>query len=405
MPSFRMAAIVAAIAFSLGASACSGGASPSGKTIKIGIDLPLSGADASVGRSTLNGMLLAIDQASKKSLPGGFALQAEQLDDAVQGVHSPQQGVANVRTFVSDPSVLAVLGPYNSNVAAAQIPITNEAGLAQISPSTVSDGLTVGPDAATLRRSNPSQNAFFRVCTTDARQGAAAAAFALKLGLRTAYIIDDNETYGLDLADVFERDYQKLGGTVLGHDHIAKNTQDFKSLLTEIAGRKPQLVFYGGTTSTGAGLIRQQMFDVGMSNVPFMGGDGIPDLATVAGARADGSYYTVAAPNAEKLPSAQAFVKAYEAAYHEPVGPYSANAYAAAQVAIAAIARAIAENGNKLPSRAQVLAAVAKTHDLATPIGTIGFDANGDVTEPVLSLYAIKGGKSVFIDQINLKAE
>lgn len=400
----RFAASLAALTLCLGFAACSGSGAPSGNTIKIGIDLPLSGADASVGRSTLNGMLLAIDAASKKGLPGGFTLEAVQLDDAVQGVHSPQQGVANVRTFVSDPNVLAVLGPYNSNVAAAEIPITNAAGLAQISPSTVSDGLTIGPDAEKLRRANPARNAFFRVCTTDARQGAAAAAFARKLGLKNAYIIDDNETYGLDLADVFEQDYQKLGGTVLGHDHIAKDTQDFKSLLTKIAAKKPDLIFYGGTTSTGAGLIRQQMFDVGLGGVAFMGGDGIPDIASVAGARANGTFYTVAAPNAEKLPSAQAFVKDYQAAYHESVGPYSANAYAAAAVAIAAISRAIVENGNKLPDRAQVLAAVAKTDDLSTPIGKVGFDANGDVKEPVLSLYAIKDGKSIFVDQINLTA-
>lgn len=107
----------------------------------------------------------------------------------------------------------------------------------------------------------------------------------------------------------------------------------------------------------------------------------------------------------KNYPSAQSFVKSYEAAYHAPVGPYSANAYAAAQVAIAAIARAIAENGNKMPTRAQVLAAVAKTRGLSTPIGKIGFDANGDVTEPVLSLYAIKDGKSVFVDQINVKTK
>lgn len=402
----RITASIATFGLYLSFAACSGGSGTSGNTIKIGIDLPLSGADASVGRSTLNGILLAIDQTkTSHRLPGGFTLEAVQLDDAVQGVHSPQQGVANVRTFVSDPSVLAVLGPYNSNVAAAEIPITNEAGLAQISPSTVSDGLTIGPDAAKLRRANPAQNAFFRVCTTDARQGAAGAAFALKLGLKSAYIIDDNETYGLDLANVFEQDYQRLGGTVLGHDHIAKDTQDFKALLTKIAAKKPDVVFYGGTTSTGAGLIRQQMFDVGMGGVTFMGGDGIPDLATVAGTRANGTFYTVAAPNAEKLPSAQSFVKAYEAAYHAPVGPYSANAYAAAEVAIAAIARAIAANGNKMPTRAQVLAAVAKTRDLSTPIGKIGFDANGDVTEPVLSLYAIKDGKSVFVDQINVKTK
>jgi branched-chain amino acid transport system substrate-binding protein len=402
----RTAATTAAFIFALSFAACSGGGgTPSGNTIKIGIDLPLSGTDASVGRSTLNGMLLAIDQANAKGLPGGFKLEADQLDDAVQGVHSPQQGVANVRTFVSDPNVLAVLGPYNSNVAAAQIPITNEAGLAQISPSAVSDGLTIGDDAAKLRRANPQQNAFFRVCTTDARQGAAAAAFALKLGLKSAYIIDDNETYGLDLANVFEADYQKAGGTVLGHDHIAKNTQDFKSLLTKIAGRKPALVFYGGTTSTGAGLVRQQMFDTGLGSVPFMGGDGIPDIGTVAGARADGTYYTVAAPNADKLPSAQAFIKQYRAAYHEPVGPYSANAYAAATVAIAAIAKAIALAGNKMPDRAAVLAQVAKTDNLSTPIGKISFDANGDVKEPVISLYAIKGGTSVFLDQIDVKGQ
>jgi branched-chain amino acid transport system substrate-binding protein len=398
----RLAACIAAFGFALSLAACSGGSEPSGNTIKIGIDLPLSGADASVGRSTLNGMLLAIDQANAKGLVGGFKLQGVQLDDAVQGVHSPQQGVANVRTFVSDPNVLAVLGPYNSNVAAAEIPITNEAGLAQISPSAVSDGLTTGPDAAKLRRNNPNQNAFFRVCTTDARQGAAAADFALHLGLKTVYIIDDNETYGLDLANVFEAEYAKRGGVVLGHDHIAKNTQDFKSLLTEIAGKNPALVFYGGTTSTGAGLIRQQMFDVGLGKVPFMGGDGIPDIGTVAGARADGTYYTVAAPNAEKLPSAQAFIKAYVAKYHQPVGPYSANAYAAAEVAIAAISQAITDNANKMPTRAQVLALVAKTYDLQTPIGKITFDANGDVKQPVLSLYAIRNGKSVFIDQLNL---
>lgn len=399
----RPAAWVAVLTLLLGFTACSGASGPSGKTIKIGIDLPLSGADASVGRSTLKGMLLAIDQADKKGLPGGFKLEPVPLDDAVQGVHSPQQGVANVRTFVADPNVLAVLGPYNSNVAAAEIPVTNAAGLAQISPSTVSDGLTIGPDAEKLRRSNPAQNAFFRVCTTDARQGAAAAAFARKLGLRNAYVIDDNETYGLDLADVFERDYQRLGGMVLGHDHIAEGTQDFKSLLTKIAAKAPDLVFYGGTTSTGAGLIRQQMFDVGLGGVAFMGGDGIPDIATVAGARADGTYYTVAAPNVEKLASAQTFIKDYEAAYHAPVGPYSANAYAAAQVAIAAIARSIAEAGNAMPDRARVLAAVAKTDGLATPIGKLGFDANGDVKEPVISLYTINSGKAVFIDQINVR--
>ena len=185
----------------------------------------------------------------------------------------------------------------------------------------------------------------------------------------------------------------------MGHDHIDKGTQDFKALLTKIAATKPDLIFYGGTTSTGAGLIRQQMFDVGLGNTAFMGGDGIPDIATVAGPRADGTYYTVAAPNADKLLSAKQFVRDYEARFHEPIGPYSANAYAATQVAIAAIAAATKENGGKVPTRAQVLDQIAKTNALPTPIGPVGFDAGGDVLEPVVSLYTIKNGKPVFINQ------
>jgi len=388
-------------------AACSGGGNGAGtgKTIKIGVDMPVSGADASIGVTTQNGAVLAIEQAEKKGLPGGFHLQADTLDDAVQGVHSPQQGASNTRTFISDDAVLGMIGPFNSNVAKAEIPLTNEAGLVQISPSNTNDGLTKGPDAASLRRSNPAVNSYFRVCTIDSRQGAAGAQFARKLNFSKAYILDDDETYGLGLANVFESDFKKFGGTVLGHDHITKNQQDFKALLTKVAATHPDVVFFGGTTSNGGGLIRKQMFDAGMNNVAFMGGDGIsdPEFLTVAGTTADGSYYTVAAPDAEKLPSAQQFVKEYQARWNGPVGPYSASAYAGAQVLIAAIVKAIKQSGNKMPTRAEVLRGVAATNGLATPIGTIGFDKDGDSTSPVLSLWTIRNGKANFVSQLNLK--
>ncbi|MHB8461884.1 MAG: ABC transporter substrate-binding protein, partial [Vulcanimicrobiaceae bacterium] len=193
-----------------GTSSQSGSSSTSaGKIITLGVDLPLSGADASVGVSTLNGVKLAVEQANKAGLPGGFTFTINAIDDAVQGVHSPQQGASNMRTFVSDPTVLAVIGPYNSNVAQAQIPISNAAPLLQIGPSVVSDGLTIGDAARALRRTNPNTISFFRVCTTDAHQGSAAASFALKLGWKRAYIVDVNETYGLDLANVFDHDFAK----------------------------------------------------------------------------------------------------------------------------------------------------------------------------------------------------
>ena len=402
---FRFKAVLCAtLAVLLGA--CSGTTSSQSArpVVKIGIDLPTSGGDASVGLSTQQGALLAVKQA-RKSFPAGFTLEAYPLDDAVAGVHDPQQGAANVRSFAGDDAVLAVVGPYNSNVAAAEIPVTNAATLAQIGPSVVSEGLTIGDAAKALRRANPNTNTFFRVCTTDSRQGSALAQFGRKLGYKNVYIIDDNETYGLDLANRFEADFKQLGGTVLGHDHIAKNTQDFKALLIKVAATEPDVIFYGGVTSTGGGLIRKQMSGVGMAGTPFLGGDGIADLATVAGLLSDGAYYTLAAPNALKLPSARAFVKAYEARYRAPIGPYSANAFAATQVAVSGIERAFKKNGNKLPTRAQVVAAIASSPDVATPIGPIAFDKNGDVKNPVLSLYGFKNGRPYFIDQLNLKTK
>ena len=50
-----------------------------------------------------------------------------------------------------------------------------------------------------------------------------------------------------------------------------------------------------------------------------------------------------------------------------------------------------------------MLKAVAATKDFASPIGQVGFDANGDTTAPILSIYKISGGKAQFLDQLNLK--
>lgn len=370
--------------------------------IKIGIDLPLSGADTTNGIPTRNGAVLAIEQANAKGLPGGFKLVAADLDDAVQGTHNPGQGAQNVKTFISDPAVLAMIGPFNSNVATAEIPLTSDAGLAQISPSNTNPGLTKGPDAKKYRPKGV--NAYFRVCTTDDKQGGAGAAFARKLGYKTVFVIDDNETYGKGLADIFDADFRKDGGTVLGHEHITKGQQDFKALLTKVASLKPDVVFFGGNTSTGGGLLRKQMADVGMSDVPYLGGDGISDaeFLTVAGKMANKTYYTVASVNALKLASAKTFIAAYKKRWNTEPGAYSANAYSAALIEIAAIIKAIKSNGNKMPSRAEVLANVAATKNFPTPIGKTGFDAAGDTTNAILSVYEIRNGKTEFVNQLHL---
>ena len=141
---------------------------------------------------------------------------------------------------------------------------------------------------------------------------------------------------------------------MLGHEHLTRGQQDFKALLTKVHGFDPDIVFFGGTTSSGGGLLRRQMGDVGMDNVPFVGGDGIADeeFVTTAGPMANDTYFTVAAPDVATVPRAKDFRAAYEARWKAPAGPYSANAYTAADVLIAAIGKAIgAANGKTADPR------------------------------------------------------
>jgi branched-chain amino acid transport system substrate-binding protein len=404
-PAAFAAALVAALGIILSSSLGMPVPAAAANTVKIGVDLPVSGADATNGIPTRNGVILAVEQANAKPLPGGLKFEVSSLDDAVQGVHDPAQGAQNVKTFIADSAVLGMVGPFNSNVAKAEIPLTNDAGLVQISPSNTNTGLTKGDDAKKLRTSHPDVNTYFRVCTTDDRQGAAGATFARKLNLKKAFLIDDNETYGKGLADVFETEFKKQGGAVLGHEHITKGQQDFKALLTKIHSAGPDMIFFGGTTASGGGLVRKQMADVGMRDIKYVGGDGISDEEYVkeTGDMANNSYYTVAAPETSKLASAKAFIAAYKKRFGSNPGPYSANAYAAAQVIIGAVLKGVKDGNGKVPTRLEVRQNVASTRNLDTPIGKIGFDNNGDTTAPILSFYSIKNGKAQFVNQINLK--
>jgi len=380
-----------------------GGGTFSGDTIKIGVDLPTSGADASDGVPTRNGAELAISQANDKggvTIAGKtYKLEMYALDDAVNGVHNPDQGVKNVQQFIADPAVLAMVGPFNSNVAKAEMPILNTAGLANISPANTNETLTKPEYGQTGTYRPTGKVTYFRVCTTDDIQGPAGADYLYdKLNARKIYVLDDTETYGQGIANNAEKEFTKKGGTVIAHEGVPKGTQDFSTILTKIQGTKPDAIYYGGTTSNGLALARKQMVGMGF-DVPFMGGDGIQDkeFTDEAGDAGNGSYSTVAAVNATTLPSAKDFLAAYKAKYGTDVGAYSANAYEATSIIIAALGKATGAD------RESVRAAIAATKDYQGVIGTTSFDQNGDTTNKWISIYTVKNGAWSFVDQIQFK--
>ena len=372
--------------FALVATACGSSTSTTGPTVvKIGVELPLSGGEAPNGGPTLNGIKLAIQQIP---VPG-YTIQLNTQDDAVNGVNNPDQGAKNIATLVSDTSVFAVVGPFNSAVAKAEIPVSNEAGLIQCSPANTNSTLTIGATAVALRQAHPDKIAYVRVVANDDYQGLADATIAFKdLSKKAMYIVDDQTTYGKYLADVVQAQFTKMGGQVVKRDGAGTNVSDYTSLLTAAKALNPDVVFYGGVTSTGGGVLRKQMVANGMGALPFIGGDGISDGAAsvassflnIAGDQGDvGTWMTTA--GAHDIPDRATLATAYKTAFNAELGAYSAAAYACTQVYLEAL-KAVG------PDREKIRAYVTDpSHAFDTVLGSIGFDANGDINQHIISYY------------------
>jgi branched-chain amino acid transport system substrate-binding protein len=384
------------------------------KNIKIGTELPVSGTDAAVGLPTQYGVDLAVSQ--NKDLGGGCSLAdpAHKNDVGTSGP-DPSLGASNVQQLISDPNVVAIVGPFNSGVAKQEIGIANSEGIVLISPTNTNPGLTkqefADANGINFQLLHPAgkPESYFRIPGTDDIQGKVDADVALgaPINAKTAFVVDDNTVYGKGLVTQFKKEFQAKGGTVVGGTSITpQQISNLNSLATTIIAKHPDAVFYGGVTSGGGGALKKDLVAQG-GNMPMVGGDGIADdpawLKTAGAQAAKDTYGTVAAPDVSSLTgsAAQDFKTAYKQMFpNADLLPYSAMAYDAAMIEITAIKNLIKDG--KAVTRASVRDQVASLHyDGVT--GTIYFDKNGDnAGNKVYSVYGVdSSGAWAFKQQVN----
>jgi branched-chain amino acid transport system substrate-binding protein len=409
--------LVSACGTTTGTSSSGGGgiASCHG-TVTVATDLPLTGGDSTDGPFPAYGAQLAVTQANANKALGGCTLKYVSKDDSsvLKNGHDPAQGVTNITGLASDSSVMGVVGPFNSSVALAEIPIASQDHLALISPANTNPGLTItgsNPliDTASLYKG---PHTYFRVISTDSVQGKMLAYVATKeLMLSKAYVFDDQEIYGVGLASAFTKNFTADGGTIVGTASLPGSTKTFSTQLSDAKSKGADLIFFGGLTSTGAGLARRDMASAGLGSVQLLGGDGLQDTKFITDANS-GSNTSAAegveatsAPDVTKLSSAAKFYSDYSAAYASLPAPYNdgkkepytAYGYDAMQILIAAIKTAITSNGGQLPSDTQAFrdAVVQSLHTVSYDgaTGHIAFDMNGDLPPPSsFTLYKVSGG-------------
>ncbi len=406
---------VAVTAVVLLAAACSNGgtteaadasstADEDARVVTIGVIAPLDNGLTDFGRGIASSVQLAVDEANERNAIPGYRIAVEALDDS----SDPDVGEQAARTLAADPSVIGVVGTYNSGVAAVAAPVLADADIVMVSPSNTDPTLTVGADRANPTRVNDN---YFRVVATDADQGRLLADYAADdLTAVTVAVVTEAKSVSSGLANDFQAAFLADGGTVLSFETLPDDRASYNlpAAATAAVAVNPDFIFFGGEYEVAA-QFTNAVASAGFTG-PVMGGDGMKDdgFITVAGAASDGSLASsVGVPNSEL--DAPAFFAAYDAAgFKNPPTEYGPYAFDAANLIIAAAAEALASDAEgageqDVASVRTEVRDLVQTTQYAGITGTVSFDEFGDTTLRVFTIYQVTDGawKPVVTRQIS----
>ena len=350
-------------------------------------DLPLQGA------SRLQS--LQINAAIRQELKnrdwkaGDYNIGFQACDDSTAQAAKWDAGKCsqNANAYAANDKLVGVIGTFNSPCAAIIIPVLNEApdgGIAMVSPANTWPCLTVNlpggcePTEPDKYYPTGTRN-YARVAPSDDYQGAAVAEYAQKLGIKSVYILNDKEAYGLGVATTFKKSIESLGLKVAGFEAWDGKAASYESLFKKVQGTDADAVFFGGVVDNNGGqLIKDKVSVLGPNNgaVKLLTPDGFTTQATVdaAGPAAADMYMSVAGvPTDEFEGSALTFIDSLLAGElaGDTIDPYAIYGGQAAVVLLDAIA-------NSDGTRSDIITQVFNTSITDGLIGSFDINDNGD---------------------------
>jgi branched-chain amino acid transport system substrate-binding protein len=378
-----------------GAVVAGGGARPD---VLIASDLPLKGPQSAVTHAMVDAIGFELRRHGFRA--GKFAVGYQSCDDSTAQMGSDDlfTCAANAKAFAETTSVVAVIGPYNSSCAEAEIPITNRTAggpLAMISPSNTREGLTRrGPG---VERGAPGSHyptgmrSYVRVAAPDDVFAAGAAVLAKQLGLRAVFLLTTGQTtYGVQLAGGFSGAARKLGVGLAGSGTWDPSARSYAPLAERVARSHADGVFLADFGLNEGALIRALRARLG-PRTALIASDGFLPVSAMlkdAGAAAVGVYVIFPVAAAEMLgPAGRRFVRAFGATQPGGVvqsGTYVPEAAAATDVVLQAIARS---DG----TRASVLRQLRNAKAGDGILGPFRFDLNGDMDPALVTAFRVTG--------------
>jgi branched-chain amino acid transport system substrate-binding protein len=318
--------------------------------VTVYVSLPLTGPRGPEGRDAADGARLALERASGKA--GSIRVRAQYLDDAKGMAWDPVAVGANARQAVQNSAAAAYIGELDSEPTRASVPITNDAGLLQISPGAGAVDLT-GPAAGypnSPDRYRPSGSPnFARTVPADDLPDDAAADWASQLGVTQAVATSDGSAFQNLAATEFR-------SAASGHGIQVR------------PGKPPREVAVVANTG------KQAVYEPGSQRLGIYGSS---PMSLEVSAELDPS----------RLPD-EAFSRQFERRFHRAPGAFAAYGYEAMDLVLHAIQAAGTDSSS---FRDNVRNGVFGAHLDGTVLGSYGITSDGDTTGCMIQRYRLQG--------------
>jgi len=370
-----------------------------GRTLTIYSSLPEQGTAGSSGRDLVRAETLAVSEARGRA--GRFRLRFVPLDNALAdtGAWDAAKTAANARTAVRDPSTIAYIGDAPAEATAISLPILNEAGILQVSPTTTYVGFTngEGADAGEPDRFYPfGQRTFARVIPSDHGQAEALVRVMRDDGCADVHIVDNAQPSLRAIAPAVERAAVAAELDVVVTDRIGDGSDTLRTLVDRIDRLDAECLFVGATDTPRAAAALVQAVHRARPSMrifapaelaasPFLDGLG-------AAAQNAVRITSPLLPQSAQPRAAQRFFRAFDARYGHFPAPEAIYGYEAVEAILAAIDDA-GDVGN---DRAEVVARFFGLTDRRSVLGTYDIDDNGDTTLSAYGVYRLRGDRMIF---------
>lgn len=389
-----------------GAAANTLSGTTSGRIVDVYSSLPMHGPSASESSALVNGIRLALDQAGGRA--GPFMVHYAPLDDSAGSTGwDADQTAADARKAAADPHAVYYIGELDDAASEVSMPILNEAGIAQVSPTNTYVGLTVnqaGQPGGGPPYAPTGVRTYLRIVPVDSVQGAALLLAMHQAGCTRVALTDDQEPYGAGLAKLVETEKSFYGVNVMNVAGTGSATGGYRSETTLSRRTRPDCVLLAGVASPQVVRLTEQIH-AALPAARIFAPD--PMCTSAWTNRRDGGVpadidpliqCTAVVRSLGAYPGGRAFVADYRNKYGVSMpSPAAILGYEAMQLGLSTIA-SLGSDGN---SKSAVLSALFSTTDRHSVLGTYGFDSNGDTTLRSLGLYKVgPSGDPVFVRTI-----